>query len=152
MKKLSVVLIGMTSLSMDVKLMSCNMRGSNTTKKLHSSKRLLRKFRPSIMGLQDTKRSMVNITMARSFWGNQPHKWGFLHFSGMSRGLLLFWNADIVRVHDILKGDSLCPFFFRLLAWTHNELVAMPIALMDHVRMLSSRKNSTMLVLSSVCP
>lgn len=53
-----MVTTGKTSLSMEVNIMSWNMRDSDLVEKLHSVRRLVRKFRPGIMGLQETKRSI----------------------------------------------------------------------------------------------
>lgn len=64
------------------------------------------------MRLQESKRNFVSSAMARSLWGNSPHKWIFSPSDGSSGGLILLWNPDIVKVIDILKGrfslSSLC--------------------------------------------
>lgn len=82
---------------MSVKFLSWNMRGSNSQQKLHNVRRLVRKHRLLIVGLQETKRSFVDIATAMSLWGNMPHKCAFLSSSGSS-GLLLLWDADALNV------------------------------------------------------
>lgn len=83
--------------------MSWNLRGSNIEEKLHSVRRLVRKFKPLFIGIQET-RNMVNIMTPRRFWGNQAHKWVYLPSVGMSSSLLLMWNTDLIQVYGILKG------------------------------------------------
>lgn len=104
MEEQKAAILGWFAQVMDLKLMSWNMQGSNMAEKTHTIRRLVRKFKPSIVGLQEIKRSMVSFATSRLFWGNQSHKWVFIPTSGLSGGLLLLWNADTVRVHDILQG------------------------------------------------
>lgn len=80
------------------------MRGLNSPEKLHSVCRVVRKHMSLVVGLQEIKRSFVDVTMARSLWGNRPHKWVFLPSCGASASLLMLWDADAMGVKEILKG------------------------------------------------
>lgn len=89
-------------LQMDLKILSWNLRGSNTPEKLHQVRRLVRKHNPLFVGLQETKRSFVNFSTARELWGTNPHKWSFLPSIGASGGLVLIWDADRVEFSEVL--------------------------------------------------
>lgn len=84
--------------------MSWNMRGSCDDDKLHSVRCLVKKYKPLIVGLQETKRCEVGVTTARSLWGSQAYKWIALPANVLSGGLLLMWNTDLLTVHDSIIG------------------------------------------------
>lgn len=114
-------MLGMMLLLMNAKFLSWNMRGSHSEDKLHCVCRLVRKYRPLVVGLQETKREVVDFVTARSLWGNKPHKWIFLPSRGASGGLLLLWDAEAINVVDILKGSFslsiLCSLVGSLNSW-----------------------------------
>lgn len=51
------------------------------------------------------KRALINHPITRSFWGDGAHKWAYSPLDVLSGGLLLIWNADRVKVHDVVKGS-----------------------------------------------
>lgn len=51
---------------MEVSLLSWNMRGSGIVEKLLTVRTMVQKFRPSIVGLQETKGSKISVAVGRS--------------------------------------------------------------------------------------
>lgn len=101
----SKLVSGILSPSMGIKILSWNMRGSNVVDKLHTLQRLVRKHKPLIVGLQETKRSLVTVSIARSLWGNGAHDWSFVPSEGQSGGIILLWDVDALTVHEVHKEN-----------------------------------------------
>lgn len=99
-----LVTLGKNQILIEIRFMSWNMRGSNLAEKLHSVRRLIRKHKPLIVGLQETKRSSISTSVARCLWGNGAHNFVEVPAIGASGVIFLVWDVDKVNVHDIVRG------------------------------------------------
>lgn len=81
------------------------MRGSQSPEKAHSLRRLVKKFKPVLLGIQETKREGIDLRIAKQFWGNKPLKWAHIPSRGQSGGLALLWDSDRLEVSEVLKGS-----------------------------------------------
>lgn len=105
-----LVLMGKILFVMEISFLSWNMRGSNSTEKLHTVKRLIGKHKPAIVGLQETKRNSISITVARFLWGDGAHNYVVVPANGASGGITLMWDVDKVKVHEVARGHILLPY------------------------------------------
>lgn len=105
---------GIIFISMKINFLSWNMRGSNSLEKLHTVKRLVMKLKPTIVGLQETKRSSLDITVARELWGSNVHNFIFLPSNGASAGLALLWDLDLMEGHKVTKGKYSVSLFLSV--------------------------------------
>lgn len=116
--------------------MCWDLKGSNTVGKMHNVRWLVRKYRPLLVGLQETKRREVSVTTGRHFYGNETHKWMCLPSIGASGGLVLFLDSDRLKVIDeILKGKYSLSILCRLVGseeiWVGSNMYGLCVALGD---------------------
>lgn len=67
-------------------------------------RRLIRKHKPVLVGLQETKREFFGVKLARFFWGTGAFRVACLAANGSSGGLVLLWDPDRLEVTEILRG------------------------------------------------
>lgn len=89
---------------MELSFMTWNTRGSNSDEKLAAVRRLVNKHKPVIVGIQETKRSVVNSSVVRALWGSHPHNWIHIPSVGASGGVILVWDTNKVLVHECARG------------------------------------------------
>lgn len=99
------------NLKMDLKILSWNLRGSNTLEKLHQVRRRVHKHNPLFVGLQETKQSLMNYYIAHELWGITSYNWSCFPSLGASGGLILMWDADRLSISEDLLRKS----YFSLL-------------------------------------
>ena len=59
--------------------------------------RRLREWKADIVCLQETKMEVINIEVVRSVWGCVYVDWLYLGATGVSRGILLMWDRQVVE-------------------------------------------------------
>lgn len=55
-----------------------------------------------LVGLQETKRSILGVRVARYLWGNGAFKCTSLAAKGFSGGLAMLWDPDRMAVVEIV--------------------------------------------------
>lgn len=95
--------------------LSINTQGAGSVEKRVWIKSLCVKFKVIVLAIQETKKELIDLSLARSFWGNLV----FLHFFSPSRGAsVVFW----------LSGTQISLFIIKLLSpismwrWREFEL------------------------------
>ncbi|KAL5716197.1 hypothetical protein ACHQM5_017921 [Ranunculus cassubicifolius] len=86
-------------------ILSWNIRGSRSSEKAKLLRRLVRKKRPVIVALQETKRGGLDHRVLKQLWGNKPHGWAEVPSIGASGGMVIIWDSLRLQALEILKGD-----------------------------------------------
>ncbi|KAL4179671.1 hypothetical protein AMTRI_Chr13g88440 [Amborella trichopoda] len=77
-------------------VLSWNVRGLGSARRRRVLRRLIRRCRPNIVVLQETKLSNFDLSVFRSFWGHHPIDFGSVAFCDLSGGLLTIWDPAVV--------------------------------------------------------
>lgn len=80
------------------------MRGSNVEAKVTALRRLVRKYKPMVVGIQETKRSIFSMKLACLCWGSNAVNFSSIAALGNSGGLAILWDPDRIHVLEIIKG------------------------------------------------
>lgn len=72
-------------------------------------RRLLKKFNPEVVLIQETKQEDFNLEIFKSLWSLKEVGWFNVEAYGGSGGILTMWDKSKVSVIEVLKGGySLC--------------------------------------------
>ncbi|KAF9594334.1 hypothetical protein IFM89_030463 [Coptis chinensis] len=110
------------------------MRGSTSKDKARRVRRLIRKFRSLVVGLQETKREDCNSRFTGHIWGRKPHGWEAVPSIGRSGGMLVLWDTYRVVVEDSIKGafslSILCTMLESKFSWVFTAIYG-PVDMAD---------------------
>ncbi|KAL5704195.1 hypothetical protein ACHQM5_022653 [Ranunculus cassubicifolius] len=111
---------------MTFNVLSWNVRGSRSERKAHAMRKKVRKFRPVIVTLQETKREEFSDNLSKFFWGNQEHKWAEAPSVGASGGIVVMWDVQQLVVEEVLQGaysvSMLCRFKNCPIRWIFTSV------------------------------
>ncbi|KAL6288610.1 hypothetical protein ACE6H2_006120 [Prunus campanulata] len=88
-----------------MKIVSWNIRGLGSRSKRLLIKEQLRRLKPDIVILVETKKETINKKLVASVWGSRFKEWVFSPSTGRSGGIVLMWNTHLVSVTDSLVGE-----------------------------------------------
>ena len=88
-----------------MKIISWNIRGLGGRRKRLLVKEQLRKIKPDIVILLETKREIVDRQLVASVWGSRFKEWVFSPSLGRSGGIAVLWNSQSVSVIDSMIGE-----------------------------------------------
>lgn len=89
---------------MNISVLSWNIRGLGCEIKRDNIKRMVNKNNPGIVCLQETKIKVDNFLLRKSVGVWDPICWAEIHPSGLSGGLVSFWNPNLIQIEEI-RGD-----------------------------------------------
>lgn len=98
---------------MSFKGLSWNMGGAGDKLKVRWLRRVIRKQKPWVVALQETKLRAVNRELIRQLWGNRQCSWVHLPSEGASGGFLTIWDESKVELVDHLEGSFSLSTLFR---------------------------------------
>lgn len=84
------------------------MRGINASGRKQNLIDLIAKTRPSLIGLQETKKEAISDSFLKSLVGNKIFSWNFLPANGSARGIFVRVDNDF---HSLAHS-----FFFSILS------------------------------------
>lgn len=100
-------------------------------------RRVVRKFHPWIIGLQETKLVRVDDFKVRAMWSGSNVKWEAINANGRSSGTLAMWACNVVRVPDRIEGEFSLTLFCEKIdldkKWTYT-IVYGPVDRNEKVR------------------
>ena len=85
-------------ISMTLKILSWNTRGLGAREKRMLVKHTIRKSKPDIVMLQETKLENIHEWDVREFTGSDSWTWSFLPSIGASGGIIVLWNKLKIEV------------------------------------------------------
>lgn len=88
----------------EMTVISWNSRGPGSQEKA-TIRRLVRRYKPVIVGRQETKVKKFSMKHAQAFWGDKVAKFTSVAAKGLSGGTATLWDPDQVTVTDVLKGE-----------------------------------------------
>lgn len=74
---------------MKVKILSWNVRGLNEADKRTTTSSLIKKWKPNIVCLQETKIEEFPVSWIRQIWGNHWVEWAELKSVGNGGGIII---------------------------------------------------------------
>ena len=99
--------------SMQLKIITWNVRGLNDLKKRLQVRHLLKLWKMGIMCLQETKLELLTKGIVRNIWGIHHVDWLYLGSMGASGGILLMWDSRVVEKLDDAVGNYSVSCKFR---------------------------------------
>ncbi|KAK3199454.1 hypothetical protein Dsin_022869 [Dipteronia sinensis] len=96
-----------TAIGFDFKVISWNVRGLGRKEKRKVVRKLVLKFKPTMLFLQETKLGTFNSGIIRSLDGNLLTRDVGVEAEGVSSGLISMWNEE----HFEVKGPNPFRFF-----------------------------------------
>jgi hypothetical protein len=100
-------------LSMQLKIITWNVRGLNDLNKHFQVRHLLKLWKADIVCLQETKLELVTKGLVRNIWGIHHVDWLYLGSMGASGGILLMWDSRVVEKIDDAVGNFSVSCKFR---------------------------------------
>lgn len=85
---------------------SFNIRGGGNALKRRRLKSLISKGKEDVFMFQETKISILQDFVAKSFWNNEGIGYSFSNSSGLSRGLLTMWKDEEMEFIFNFKGEG----------------------------------------------
>ena len=85
--------MGYDGSSMNLKIISWNVRGLNDRDKRLRVRNMVRRWRPDVICLQETKMELITKAMIHSLWRGQHVYWSYLGSCGASGGVFLMWDT-----------------------------------------------------------
>ena len=82
---------------MNLKIISWNVRGLNDRDKRLQVRNMVRRWRPDVICLQETKMELITRAVIRSLWRGQHVDWSYLGSCGAFGGVLLMWDTRAVN-------------------------------------------------------
>ena len=96
---------GLRSLSMNLKLLSWNVRGLNNPHKRDTVKNLLKEWKCDVVCFHETKLDYTNSSVMKSFWGSLLIDWVSLDVIHKTGGVLLNWDKRVYEKIDYMIGS-----------------------------------------------
>ena len=100
-------------LSMQLKIITWNVRGLNDLNKRFQVRHLLKLWKADIVCLQETKLELVIKGLVRNIWGIHHVDWLYLGSMRASGGILLMWDSRVVEKIDDAVGNFSVSCKFR---------------------------------------
>ncbi|PWA52592.1 hypothetical protein CTI12_AA450330 [Artemisia annua] len=88
-----------------MKLISLNIRGVGECGKKRWIKSIIRNEKPDMIGIQETKRGVVDDEWVEDIWGGMGYGYTQLTATGNSGGILLIWDKGVFSCKDAI-GDE----------------------------------------------
>jgi exonuclease III len=88
-----------------MKIISYNVRGLGGGEKRVEVRKLVLEKNPRVLCIQESKLSMVNDMVVKSFWGDSPFGYSFQQSVGASGGLVTVWDPSRVVVFSSMRLD-----------------------------------------------
>ena len=95
---------GLCLLSMNLKLLSWNVRGFNNPHKRDTVKNLLKKWKCDVVCFQETKLDCTNSLVVKSRWGSPFVDWVALDAVHTVGGVLVTWDIMVFEKIDCVVG------------------------------------------------
>ncbi|KAL4563118.1 hypothetical protein LXL04_027151 [Taraxacum kok-saghyz] len=89
-------------------LMNClsiNIQGAGNLDKRQWVRKLCNKYKVNFLGIQETKTVTVDDFLVRSIWGNPHFLYEALPPRGLSGGIWIIWNPDVIKKTRVLFFD-----------------------------------------------
>lgn len=80
--------------------LSINIQGAGCKNKRSWVRKLCCKHKVNLLAIQETKMEVIDVCIARSFWGNNSFSYVFSPSCGASGGILLLWDLDAIIVNS----------------------------------------------------
>ncbi|KAL5698014.1 alpha-amylase [Ranunculus cassubicifolius] len=103
---------------MSCNFLSWNMRGSRSQEKARDLRRAIRKFKPIVVTIQETKRESLDERVVNFLWGSGKRSWAECGSKGAAGGITVLWDSERVEVQDMHIGKFSNGPFFYLFKWT----------------------------------
>lgn len=91
---------------MELRIISWNVWGLNELGKRQIIKAALRRWKPNVVCLQETKMGFIDRRVVSSLGGGRWFDWEFLGAAGSSKGILVMWDKRVVVKMDVVTGFS----------------------------------------------
>ncbi|XP_026452081.1 uncharacterized protein LOC113352481 [Papaver somniferum] len=91
---------------MDLKILSCNIRGLNAIEKIDTVKDQIQRRKPVCVLIQETKMMKVCDWFINNLWGNNNNKWRIIPSRGLSGGIITIWDDTQLSCIDELIGPN----------------------------------------------
>ena len=103
---------GCCGVSMNLKILSSNVRGLNDWERRLRIKYMLKEWNADVICFQKTKMELITAQVVRSLWRCQFVDWLFLGSSGASSEIILMWDKRVVeKLEDAIGYFSVsCKF------------------------------------------
>ncbi|GMI79093.1 hypothetical protein HRI_001578600 [Hibiscus trionum] len=85
---------------MDLSVLTWNVRGCSRKQKRRALKNLIKKHRPDIMFIQETKVEALSVFEVKRLWYNTVSDYVLSPTLGSVGGLLSIWNSDFIQVSE----------------------------------------------------
>lgn len=103
-----------------------NVRGVVAEDKLRALRRVVRKHKPLIVTVQETKKEFLSEKLINFMWGKGDKGWIELPSKGLSRGVVVLWDASRLELLDYHIGaytiTLLCKCFDTGEVWAFTGL------------------------------
>jgi hypothetical protein len=93
-----------------MKIISWNVRDLGSFGKMREVRQLVRKKKPFIICIQETKLSVFYVNVCKSLWGDKFVDISFQPSLGASRGLVSMWDTNEVEVWSSMSFDHVLVF------------------------------------------
>lgn len=104
MKSYNRVNKGEEKTTMSCNILSWNMKGSRDQGKTAILRRKVRKHRPRVVALQESKTEVVTEKLIKHLWGNRSCEWAYITSQGKSGGLISIRDTDKIELVSKLEG------------------------------------------------
>ncbi|OVA15438.1 hypothetical protein BVC80_1229g10 [Macleaya cordata] len=102
-----------------LKIISWNIKGARDKKKRIKIRKCIKLWKLGIVILQETKLERCTDRIVHHLWGRGDIGWVALDAIGLSGGILIIWNNEVVQVKDEIKGTF--SGFMVLVKWTKGR-------------------------------
>ena len=86
-------------------VISCNVRGLGMTDKRRVVRDLVKKFKPVVLFLQETKLSSFNNSIVNSIGGGWLTKGIGVEAEGSAGGIITLWNEDLFSANACINNS-----------------------------------------------
>ena len=87
-----------------MKIISCNIKGLGSRKKIRTVKEFLKTVKPEIVMLQETKET-CNRRFVGSVWNGRDVEWAVLLAFGPSGSIMIIWDSSKFKCSDVVLGS-----------------------------------------------
>lgn len=86
------------------KLVSFNVNGLNAESKRRQLRKLIVKWKSSVLLIQESKLTHCNRNVIKQIWENEAFDWRAINACGRSGGLITIWDSEIIECLDSIDG------------------------------------------------
>ena len=89
-----------------MKVISLNICGMGRSCKRSWLRELIGKFKPAFIGIQETKKQVIDSLLISSFWENDDFDFAFNPSNGKSGAILNVWDRNSFFKKEVVLGDG----------------------------------------------